>query len=182
MGMAAYTLITKDKNKKNKLMIQTSLGPLKENEFWQSRFEPFFTIPYSKCWEATSAEQYRFSPPEQELYVRASNECKDMSKDKWYIVYGRVNMGIIRKGLTELPAPPKGFSILKVLNLNNRVAYFYGNSLGGWTVNFKCRGVYFDLEKIQFDYFAPGPQAPDKDRDVPEEFKSFIASIKCDED
>jgi len=181
MATAIYTSIAKVEDKTNELKVQTNLGPLRENEVWQSRSKPIVTIPYSKCLEATSVEQYRFSPSEQELYVRASDECKDMGRDKWYIIYGRVNTGTITKLPTELPPPPKGFSSLNEINLNDRETYFYGNGFGGWTVNFKCGGVYFDLERVGFVYMAPNQPTVAQDEDVPDVFKDFIASVKCDE-
>lgn len=180
LALAIGSLIYLGKSERSKLKIASSPGEsVKENEVWQSRSEPFMTIPYSKCWEMIPTEEYQqFSM--QGLWVKPSNECKNINKDKWDIIYTRKDMTTFRKNPHELPPPPKALPLVKELLLDGQLVHFYGDGHGNWDVNFKCGGVYFDPEKYGFHFRRQETHDELSEIEVPEVFKNFIASIKCD--
>jgi len=168
------SFIKKENSQESK--IAAALGLVKENEVWKSHYEPFMTIPFSKCWEMIADMGFRSDQePTEILSVQPAKLCNETSKNKWIIMYE----GGLQRNPHALPPAPKERPFAKELNLDGRKVYFYGDNQGNWIANFKCGSVYFDIEKHRFSYHLQEQSTENKDHEVPDVFKEFISSIKC---
>jgi len=175
-GAALYISFIK-KESRQELKVAAALGSVRMGEVWKSRYEPFMTIPYSKCWEMSADMAFRQNQKSTDILdVQPSNLCNEEIEAKWLIMY---ETGLQRNP-HELPPQPQDYPFPKELNLDGRIFHFYGDDQGRWIVNFKCGSVYFDIEKYRFSYQPQEPIAKNQGHEVPKAFQKFVSSINCD--